>query len=94
MAAKTSWHRYGTKLRHCHPVYSLQKTAKAAYTTSRKTVTGIAFQVSGLDMSRVAVVLSRRTNMTADNTHVDTILPHSLHVYNGAGRRNNYVVLS
>jgi len=23
MAAKTSWHRYGTKLRHCHPVYRL-----------------------------------------------------------------------
>ena len=23
MAAKTNWHRYGTKLRHCHPVYSL-----------------------------------------------------------------------
>ena len=23
MAAKTSWHRYGTKLRHCHPVYSM-----------------------------------------------------------------------
>ena len=22
MAAKTRWHRYGTKLRHCHPVYS------------------------------------------------------------------------
>ena len=21
MAAKTSWHRYGTKLRHCRPVY-------------------------------------------------------------------------
>jgi len=21
MAAKTSWHRCGTKLRHCHPVY-------------------------------------------------------------------------
>jgi len=21
MAPKTSWHRYGTKLRHCHPVY-------------------------------------------------------------------------
>ena len=20
MAAKTSWHRYGTKLRHCHPM--------------------------------------------------------------------------
>jgi len=20
MAAKTSWHRYGTKLRHCHPI--------------------------------------------------------------------------
>ena len=23
MAAKTSWHRYGSKLRHCHPVYLL-----------------------------------------------------------------------
>ena len=22
MAAKTSWHRYGTRLRHCHPVYT------------------------------------------------------------------------
>ena len=22
MAAKINWHRYGTKLRHCHPVYS------------------------------------------------------------------------
>ena len=21
MAAKTSWHKYGTKLRHCHPMY-------------------------------------------------------------------------
>ena len=21
MASKTSWHRFGTKLRHCHPVY-------------------------------------------------------------------------
>ena len=23
MAPKTSWHRYGTKLHHCHPVYSI-----------------------------------------------------------------------
>ena len=22
MAAETSWHRYGTKLRHCHPMYT------------------------------------------------------------------------
>jgi len=22
MAAKTSWHRYGTKLRHCHFIYT------------------------------------------------------------------------
>jgi len=21
MATKVNWHRYGTKLRHCHPVY-------------------------------------------------------------------------
>jgi len=23
MAAKINWHRYGTKLRHCHPMYTL-----------------------------------------------------------------------
>jgi len=23
MAAETSWHRYETKLRHCHPMYTL-----------------------------------------------------------------------
>jgi len=26
MAAKTSWHRYGTKLRHCHPIYLLSNS--------------------------------------------------------------------
>ena len=24
MAAKASWHRYGTKLRHCHPMYGTE----------------------------------------------------------------------
>ena len=28
MAAKTSWHRYRTKLRHCHPVYNDERTNK------------------------------------------------------------------
>jgi len=28
MAAKTSWHRYKTKLRHCHPVYNEERTNK------------------------------------------------------------------
>jgi len=27
MAAKTSWHRYGTKLRHCHPMYTIAFSA-------------------------------------------------------------------
>jgi len=26
MAAKTSWHGYGTKLRHCHPMYLQRST--------------------------------------------------------------------
>ena len=25
MAAETSWHRYGTKLRHSHPTYTERK---------------------------------------------------------------------
>ena len=28
MVAKTSWHRYGTKLCHCHPVYMYKLIAK------------------------------------------------------------------
>ena len=32
-AAKTSWHRYGTKLRHCHPVYR-PMLASRSYLTS------------------------------------------------------------
>jgi len=28
MAAKTSWHRYGTKLRHRHPMYSAKLIEK------------------------------------------------------------------
>ena len=29
MAAKTSWHRYGTKLRHCHSMYTSALLATA-----------------------------------------------------------------
>jgi len=29
-AAETSWRRYRTKLRHCHPMYKMQETAWAA----------------------------------------------------------------
>ena len=28
MAAKTSWHRYGTKLRHCHRMYRVGRKSK------------------------------------------------------------------
>ena len=27
MAAKTSWHRYGTELRHCHLMYNVIREA-------------------------------------------------------------------
>jgi len=27
MVAKTNWHRYGTKLRHCHPRYTFAANA-------------------------------------------------------------------
>ena len=30
MATKTSWHRYGTKLRHCHPMYTSNKLNKSS----------------------------------------------------------------
>ena len=28
MAAKINWHRYGTKLRHCHPMYCYRRRAQ------------------------------------------------------------------
>ena len=31
MAAKTGWHRYGTKLRHCHPMYIILPGLTARY---------------------------------------------------------------
>jgi len=31
MAAKINWHRYGTKLRHCHPVYFVAVVHDADY---------------------------------------------------------------
>ena len=34
MAAKTSWHRYGTKLRHSHPVYSRTRKRHTCSQTS------------------------------------------------------------
>ena len=30
MAVKTGWHRYGTKLRHCHPVYTDVRCGRVA----------------------------------------------------------------
>ena len=37
MATKTSWHRYGTKLRHCHPMYY----AKMKYTNYNDLFEGV-----------------------------------------------------
>ena len=32
MAAKINWHRYRTKLRHCHPMYKLDRIVKVLRT--------------------------------------------------------------
>ena len=31
MVAQTNWHRYGTKLRHCHPMYTSSRTMSATF---------------------------------------------------------------
>ena len=31
MVAKTSWHRYGTKLRHCHPMYRVGQKNRTVF---------------------------------------------------------------
>ena len=35
MAPKTSWHRHGTKFRHCHPMYSVSEPCNATWTLYR-----------------------------------------------------------
>jgi len=47
MAAKASWHRYGTKLRHCHPVYSSVFNPKA-FTVSCLVTPQISWSDPGL----------------------------------------------
>ena len=37
MAAKTSWHRHGTKLRHCHPVYRTPTVSRSLQAFLRET---------------------------------------------------------
>jgi len=34
MAAKINWHRYGTNLRHCHPVYTCSDVDEASVQTT------------------------------------------------------------
>jgi len=38
MAAKTSWHRYGTKLRHCHTMYKKIKGRGSLYSITERRV--------------------------------------------------------
>ena len=45
MAAKTSWHRYGTKLRHCHPMYS---TVSSALQNHRISLVGVMLITFGV----------------------------------------------
>jgi len=35
-AAKINWHRYGTKLRHCHPMYSPRTVATTSAVPATK----------------------------------------------------------
>ena len=50
MAAKNGWHRYGTKLRHCHSMLSLRSASTEQLdvpTCRRSTIGGRAFPVTG-----------------------------------------------
>ena len=46
-AAKINWHRYGTKLRHCHPMYSgtLKRAVKFRETTHRFSMNRIILSI-------------------------------------------------
>jgi len=46
MAAKINWRRYGTKLRHCHPVYKLYHCRHRYYSVNGREARGIVMSVS------------------------------------------------
>ena len=60
MAAKTGWHRYGTKLRHYHPVYTRGRTD--GQTAVKAGVVGSVRKVGRLWVAggRVGVPISSR----------------------------------
>ena len=41
MAAKTIWHRYGTKLRHCHHMYRCKNQGRTSVASQDTVETGI-----------------------------------------------------
>jgi len=41
MAAKTSWHRYGTKLRHGHPMYKENRVSRTDVRRGEKEGKGV-----------------------------------------------------
>ena len=64
MAAKTSWHRYGKKLRHCHPMYLWAGSTKTRNWTRPTTST-----TSGTSTAWPCWIFMKWTWTTSANTH-------------------------
>jgi len=60
MAAKINWRRYGTKLRHCHPVYASSNAQRSTYVQwSARIVNFLPFEVQRI---RVCQRIDRDTS--------------------------------
>ena len=64
MAAKSSWHRYGTKLRHCHPRYTHlafgHDTKRLGIVSVKPRYRGERFWPAAVNMSRPTLAMRRR----------------------------------
>jgi len=80
MAAKTSWHKHGTKLRHCHPMYTKKsrnmRGSKCKKEKYKKKVIGCCLST----LMAVRLSIEAVQHMTSSATHMSHSASPSSHI--------------
>jgi len=78
MAAKINWHRYGTKLRHCHPMYDISSSSFFCYVFTF--FNSQLQKIHGLpDKWQFCKISRQKTALTDTLKHKQCLLPHNMH---------------
>jgi len=75
MAVKISWHSYGTKLHHCHPMYSLTKADRTTMPDTTKLSCLCRVHFGGVNWIPDNSRLSPSENLRSRSEHVNSNYP-------------------